>query len=295
MKLKNILIVVRDIEKSKKFYHDLFGLDMILDNDGNVILTEGLVLQDEKIWRKFINEDIILENNSFKLYFEENDIDGFVAKLEALYPDVKYANKLMTHTWGQRVVRFYDLDGNLIEVGTPMLFLQENQKEDYIKNKKKRDRISKLAKEFRDAIVEAKELGKFSEYPPFNKFPCDCCDDTCDLLSQYLFENGINTTKIKGRHRIDYQQYHVWLVDDNGTIIDITEMQFESKLVPKGTAKMVRVGEEEGTIQKMFCVNRTTEKRVIFNEPSLYEGFGGTPSRAQTFLNELYGIIIDHI
>lgn len=28
MKLKNILIVVKDIEKSKQFYHDLFGLDM---------------------------------------------------------------------------------------------------------------------------------------------------------------------------------------------------------------------------------------------------------------------------
>ena len=46
MRLRNILIVVKDIEKSKKFYHDLFGLDIILDNDGNVILTEGLVLQE---------------------------------------------------------------------------------------------------------------------------------------------------------------------------------------------------------------------------------------------------------
>ena len=46
MKLKNILIVVKDIEKSKQFYHALFGLDTVLDNDGNMILTEGLVLQD---------------------------------------------------------------------------------------------------------------------------------------------------------------------------------------------------------------------------------------------------------
>ncbi len=56
MKLKNILLVVKDIEKSKQFYHDLFGLDMILDNDGNMILTEGLVLQDEKIWRDFLKK-----------------------------------------------------------------------------------------------------------------------------------------------------------------------------------------------------------------------------------------------
>ena len=48
MRLKNILIVVKDIEKSRKFYHDLFGIELVLDNDGNMILTEGLVLQDEK-------------------------------------------------------------------------------------------------------------------------------------------------------------------------------------------------------------------------------------------------------
>ena len=49
MKLKNILIVVKDMEKARQFYHDLFGLDVVLDNDGNMILTEGLVLQDEKV------------------------------------------------------------------------------------------------------------------------------------------------------------------------------------------------------------------------------------------------------
>ena len=120
MKLKNILIVVKDIEKSRKFYHDLFGLDLVLDNDGNMILTEGLVLQDEKIWKRFLDRDIISKSNSCELYFEEQDIESFVEKLERLYPTIEYINPLITHSWGQRVIRFYDLDGNLIEVGTPM-------------------------------------------------------------------------------------------------------------------------------------------------------------------------------
>ncbi len=120
MKLKNILIVVKDIERSKRFYRDLFGLEVILDNDGNVILTEGLVLQEESIWRRFLEKDIIPQSNSCELYFEETDIEGFVEKLEKLYPLISYGNRLMTHSWGQKVVRFYDLDGNLIEVGTPM-------------------------------------------------------------------------------------------------------------------------------------------------------------------------------
>lgn len=119
MKLKNVLIVVNDIEKARQFYYDLFGLEMILDNDGNMVLTEGLVLQEEKYWKEFIDKEIIPENNSCELYFEEEDIEAFIEKLEEYYPDVKYVNKLMTHSWGQKVIRFYDPDGNLIEVGTP--------------------------------------------------------------------------------------------------------------------------------------------------------------------------------
>ena len=118
--IKEHFIVVKDIEKSKQFYNDLFGLDLVLDNDGNMILTEGLVLQDEKIWKKFLGKDIIPKSNSCELYFEEQDIEAFVEKLERSYPSIQYVNKLMTHSWGQKVIRFYDLDGNLIEVGTPM-------------------------------------------------------------------------------------------------------------------------------------------------------------------------------
>lgn len=120
MKLKNILIVVKDIEKAKQFYHDLFGLDTVLDNDGNLILTEGLVLQEEGIWKKFLGKGVIAKNNSCELYFEERDIEAFCEKLETLYPSIQYVNRLMTHSWGQKIIRFYDLDGNLIEVGTPV-------------------------------------------------------------------------------------------------------------------------------------------------------------------------------
>ena len=120
MRLKNFLIVVKDIERSRQFYHDLFGLEMILDNDGNMILTDGLVLQEEKYWKEFLGKEIIPENNSCELYFEEADIEGFVEKLESCYHEVKYVNRLMTHSRGQKVIRFYDPDGNLIEVGTPV-------------------------------------------------------------------------------------------------------------------------------------------------------------------------------
>ena len=120
MKLKNVLIAVNDIEKSKAFYKDLFGLDVVLDNDGNIILTEGLVLQDAAIWKDFLKKDIIPQNNAAELYFEEADIEGFAKKLDGYRPPIQYVNRLTEHSRGRKVIRFYDPDGNLIEVGTPM-------------------------------------------------------------------------------------------------------------------------------------------------------------------------------
>lgn len=120
MRLKNILIVVNDIEKSKKFYKELFGLNVLLVCDGNVILTEGLVLQDEKIWKNEINLEIVPKNNHTELYFEESDIETFVEKLNQYDEKIQYVTELTELPWGQKLVRFYDLDGNLIEVRTPV-------------------------------------------------------------------------------------------------------------------------------------------------------------------------------
>ncbi len=120
MKLKNVLIVVKDMERSIAFYRELFGLEVILDNEGNVIMTEGLVLQDIKYWKQFLGRECVPQNNMSELYFEERDIEAFEKKLENYHEPIEYVNRLMTHSWGQQVIRFYDPDGNLIEVGTPI-------------------------------------------------------------------------------------------------------------------------------------------------------------------------------
>ena len=117
--LKNVLIVVDDIEKSIEFYKDLFGLQVILKNEGNVILSEGLVLQDADIWRRTLNETSTPFNNMMELYFEHFDIDGLIAKYESGKYSVRYVTELTELAGGQNLVRLYDPSGNLIEVRTP--------------------------------------------------------------------------------------------------------------------------------------------------------------------------------
>ena len=123
MRLKNILIVVKDIERSKQFYADLFGLKVVNDFGENVILTEGLVLQEQTLWERFIERDSVSHGNDAELYFEENDMDSFLGKLENSSYDIEYVNPLMEHDWGQRVIRIYDLDGHIIEVGESLEYV----------------------------------------------------------------------------------------------------------------------------------------------------------------------------
>lgn len=123
MKLKNILIVVEDIERSKKFYQELFGLRVLTDLGGNVILTEGLVLQERPIWNQLIGREACQGDGYAELYFEENHMSAFLEKLKRYPEAIRFLTPLTEHSWGQRVIRIYDPDGHVIEVGEAMDFV----------------------------------------------------------------------------------------------------------------------------------------------------------------------------
>ncbi len=120
MKLKNILLVVTDIEKSTSFYQELFGLSVIANYGENVVLTEGLALQEKCLWEKFIDRKVEFGGRNTELYFEENNIDAFLIKLEKSNFPIEYLHKCKEHDWGQRVIRIYDLDKHIIEIGESM-------------------------------------------------------------------------------------------------------------------------------------------------------------------------------
>ena len=104
------------------FYYEIFGLDIITKQEGNVILTEGLVLQDAKVWADVIEKSTTPYNNMTELYFEDNDVEGLVDKLISRNILVEFKTELTELASGQKMVRFYDPSGNLIEVRTPVKY-----------------------------------------------------------------------------------------------------------------------------------------------------------------------------
>ena len=116
MKLKNPLFVVSDMDKSLDFYKKVLGLHVIMDFGANKTLTGGLSLQTLESWKDFIGaDDISFGSNSSEIYFEEDNFDKFIEKLQAC--DVEYVHPVREHSWGQRVVRIYDPDKHILEIG----------------------------------------------------------------------------------------------------------------------------------------------------------------------------------
>lgn len=117
MKYQSVCIAVKDINLSKKFYQDLFGLEVFQDYGINVSFG-GLSLQQDFDWLLNIpKESILSKSHNMELYFEEDEFDEFIDKLEKRSDILYIGDGVKEAGWGQRSIRFYDLDGHVIEVG----------------------------------------------------------------------------------------------------------------------------------------------------------------------------------
>ena len=85
MKYKGTLIVVKDCNRALKFYSDMFGFQLLQDNDGNMELTDNLYLQESGYWEQFTKRSVIPNSNQSELYFEEPNIEQFVKCFKTLY------------------------------------------------------------------------------------------------------------------------------------------------------------------------------------------------------------------
>lgn len=120
MKFQLPLLAVQDVEVSKKFYKQLFEQEVVLDLGKNVTFSGGFAIQEDFAWLTEIPTDSIVRNShNMELYFEADDFDAFLHLLES-HPEVELVHPPKKHEWQQRVVRIYDPDFHMIEIGESM-------------------------------------------------------------------------------------------------------------------------------------------------------------------------------
>ena len=108
------------MEKAIAFYEEVIGDRVVMNFGENVQFESGFSLQEMKKWKSMIHSNNVRrKSNDAELYFEENDFDNFLEYLKE-FPEIQYVHPVEEAPWGQRIIRFYDPDFHIIEVGEPM-------------------------------------------------------------------------------------------------------------------------------------------------------------------------------
>lgn len=117
------VLFVEDITRARKFYEEVLEQKVLLDHGPNVGFAGGFAIwqiehANQMVFgeRKKARED--LNKDAAELYFETRELDEAILKIKAAGAGL--IHDLMEQPWGQRVIRFRDPDGHILDLGEPM-------------------------------------------------------------------------------------------------------------------------------------------------------------------------------
>ena len=111
--------MTEDFDKMKKFYHEILKQEIELDFGNCISFKNGL-----SIWK--LNKDFTISqklgrtydksgNKNLEICFETDTFDEVTTELRKM--DLIYLHEVIEEFWGQRTIRFYDPENNLVEIG----------------------------------------------------------------------------------------------------------------------------------------------------------------------------------
>jgi len=119
MKFICSLLVVDDVNKSRSLYEGILGQVVLTDYGENVAFECGFAIHEKVHYEGLIcGRKVGSNSNSHELYFEHDDLAGVVKLLKE--NGITFIHEIVEQPWEQRVVRFYDYDKHIIEIGESM-------------------------------------------------------------------------------------------------------------------------------------------------------------------------------
>jgi catechol 2,3-dioxygenase-like lactoylglutathione lyase family enzyme len=116
MKYICALIVVEDLQRSRHLYETILGQTVKADYGENVVFHGDFAIHQRAHFSELIcGAPIVNQSNNFELYFEHDDLECIAGRLKA--NGLTFIHEIVEQPWRQKVVRFYDYDGNIIEIG----------------------------------------------------------------------------------------------------------------------------------------------------------------------------------
>lgn len=122
LKYSGLLITVDDIAASRRFYEQLLGQRVKDDFGVNVNFEGNFAIHLQTHFQGLLGGaakfPVTRKANNGELYFESDEVDAVYQRL--VQAQVEFVHPVQEQPWGQRVMRFYDPDGHVIEIGEQM-------------------------------------------------------------------------------------------------------------------------------------------------------------------------------
>ncbi|MCY6381256.1 VOC family protein [Hoeflea prorocentri] len=121
MRFVNPLPFVADMDRSRRFYTQVLGLEIVEDHGDFVRFDNGFAIHEgasllRSVFGRTSKPTEPFGRDNLVLYFEVEDLDATFAdigkKVDLIHP-------VQMQGWGQRVFRFHDPDRHIIEIGEP--------------------------------------------------------------------------------------------------------------------------------------------------------------------------------
>lgn len=153
LKFNTPLIVVNDVARSRHFYEQILGQKVKFDFGPNVPF-EGFAIHLKSHFQSLLGDaaqfPVTQKAHWGELYFESDELEPVFQRLKEA--EVEFIHPVREQPWGQRVMRFYDPDGHIIEIGETMeavvwRFYQQGLSIDIISEK------SSMPREFIENVI----------------------------------------------------------------------------------------------------------------------------------------------
>lgn len=119
MKYMGALLAVGDLGRSRKFYEGLLGQAVEVDFGPCVGYAGGFSIMEKSLWKEVLGIGAVAAKpNDHELYFEDEDVEGVSGRLAAAGRE--FLHGVREQPWRQKVLRCYDPDGHLVEIGETM-------------------------------------------------------------------------------------------------------------------------------------------------------------------------------
>lgn len=116
------LLAVESIERARRFYEQVLGMKVQYDFGVNVSFEGNLAIHLKGHFEDLLGGPerfpVVFGAHDGEMVFESDEIEAAQERLKQ--NGVEFIHEMVDQPWGQRVIRFYDPDRHVIEIGERM-------------------------------------------------------------------------------------------------------------------------------------------------------------------------------